>query len=440
MRRLLGLVLLAGLVLPAGAGAYVVAGDTWPGGYVPYHVDAPALRAGVKAAAARWNASGAKVRLVEVSAAKASVRFRRLPAGPCNGLVGRAPIGHVAGQLSIVQLQSSCGPLGVIPVAAHELGHVLGFGHALTGCSIMTPEEGDRSKICGGPAPLPWEYDCRVLERTDVLGVVARYGGKAKPLSTAFPYCPSLPTPPPATRATARAFPASSLATTAINWVDPPASSLRYVLVNRRAGSCPTYPSIPGVSPIAIRPSGTPLRGTTVAYRTGRAGAQSALDSDRIDPGRWCYSVWTIGPAHRYTRSANAFVQIGAPPAAATSLSLVASAALVPSPIVAGATAAEVTLRFVLPPQPKIEAVRIEKISGACPAVSTSPQGELVAEPAPTPGEIAVSDGTGLTPGPWCYIVRIQLVDRDYEPALVQVEVPPATPAPVPAPVPAASP
>jgi hypothetical protein len=428
-RLLVGLALLAALVVPASAGAYVVAGDAWPGGYVPYHVDAPALRAGVEAAAARWNASGARVRLVEVPAASAEVRIRRLPPGPCNGLVGRAPVGRIPGSTAIVQLQSSCGPLGVIPVAAHELGHVLGFGHVLHGCSIMTPEEGDRSKVCGGPAPLPWEYDCRVLERTDVLGAVARYGGKAKPLRAGFPYCPSLPTPPPATSANARAFPVSTLATTALNWVVPPARSLRYVLVNRRAGRCATYPSIPGVSPIAIRPSAPPLRGTTVAYRVGRAGGQSALDTDRIDPGRWCYSVWTIGPSHRYTRSANAFVQIGAPPAAAASLALTASAALVPSPIVAGATAAQVALRFTLPAMPKIDAVRVEKVAGACPAVVSNPLGALVAEPAPTPGVVAVDDSTDVTPGPWCYIVRIQLVDRDYEPALVQVEVPPATPA-----------
>ncbi len=203
----------------------------------------------------------------------------------------------------------------------------------------MTPEEGDRSKVCGGPAPLPWEYDCRVLEATDVAGAIKLYGGHARPLHAGFPYCPALPTPPPATHAVARAFPASSLATASIDWIDPASTALRHVLVNRRQGSCATYPSVPGVSPIEIRPSGAPLRGTTIAWRVGVAGAQSALDTDRIDPGRWCYSVWTVGPAHRYTRSANAIVQIGPPPAAAASLALTASAALTPD-IVAGATVA----------------------------------------------------------------------------------------------------
>jgi hypothetical protein len=346
-------------------------------------------------------------------------------------------VGHESGGVGIVQLQASCGRLGVIPIAAHELGHVLGFGHALTGCSIMTPEEGDRSKVCGGPAPLPWEYDCRVLEATDVAGAIKLYGGHARPLHAGFPYCPALPAPPPATHALARAFPASSLATASIDWVDPASTALRHVLVNRRQGSCATYPSVPGVSPIEIRPSGAPLRGTTIAWRVGVAGAQSVLDTDRIDPGRWCYSVWTVGPAHRYTRSANAIVQIGPAPAAAASLALTASAALTPD-IVAGATVAAVTLRFRLPPAPKVESIRVERLPGTCPAPAATLFGELVAQPAPTPGDIAVTDSTGLTPGPWCYIVRIQLADRDYDPALVQVTVP--TPPPLPAPAPIAPP
>jgi hypothetical protein len=73
--------------------------------------------------------------------------------------------------------------------------------------------------------------------------------------------------------------------------------------------------------------------------------------------------------------------------------------------------------------------VRVERIPGACPAAATDPLGELVAEPAPTPGDVTVSDSSDLSAGPWCYIVHIQLVDRDYEPALVQVDVP--APAPV---------
>jgi hypothetical protein len=429
MRRVaVGLVAAAAaLTAPVAAHAFVIAGSPWPGGYVPYHVDAPALRSAVDAAAARWNASGARVRLVDVPASRAAIRVRRLSSGACEGVVGRAPVGRESGRVGILQLQASCGPLGLIPIAAHELGHVLGFGHETRLCSVMSPDEGDRPRACGGPGALPWEYDCRVLEPTDIAGAVKLYGGRARPPHPGFPFCPLLPTPPPATGAQALAFPASSLATTSVHWKVAPAPSLRHVLVNRAASACPTYPSVPGVSPIEIRPSVTPRRGQTVAYLPARTGAQSLLDVATLDPGRWCYSVWTIGPAHRYTRAASAFVRIGPRPDLATKLGLTATAAVAPG-LVAGGGVPEVSVSFRLPASPAVASVRIERIVGACPPPGTTIDGQLVGQPSPTPGAISVTDQSGLTAGSWCYAVDIQLADRDLEPALVQVEVPAATP------------
>jgi len=43
-------------------------------------------------------------------------------------------------------------------------------------------------------------------------------------------------------------------------------------------------------------------------------------------------------------------------------------------------------------------------------------------------GDVVATDNSDLSAGTWCYIVRIQLADRDYEPALVQVDVPAPTP------------
>lgn len=417
----------AALAAPAGAGAFAVAGAAWPHGYVPYHVDAPALRSAVEQAAARWNRSGANIHLTEVPGARASIRIRRLSAGPCDNVVGRAPVGYVRGRVGIVFLQASCGPLGLIPIAAHELGHVLGFGHETRLCSLMSPDEGTRPQTCGGVAPLPWEYDCRVLEPTDVAGAVKLYGGRARPVGSMFPYCPLLPTPPPAVHARARVFPASSLATTNISWNVAPASSLRHMLVNRREGACSTFPAVPGLNDVAVRPSPPSRTGVTLAYLPPRTGARTLLDVDHLDPGTWCYSVWTIGPAHRYTRAANAVVQIGPRPGLASRLGLTATAALAPG-IVAGQTAPEVTVHFRLPASPVAAAVRVERIVGACPTAGITINGEVVGEPSPAPGDISVTDSSGLTPGSWCYAVRIRIADRDLEPALVQVEVPPPTP------------
>ena len=415
------------LAAPAAAGAFVVAGSAWPHGYVPYHVDAPSLRSAVEQAAARWNRSGADIHLTEVPVARASIRIRRLSAGPCENVVGRAPVGYLRGRIGVVSLQASCGPLGLIPIAAHELGHVLGFGHETRLCSLMSPDEGDQPQTCGGVAPLPWEYDCRVLEPTDVAGAVKLYGGHARPVGSAFPYCPLLPTPPPAVHARARAFPASSLATTSITWSVSPAASLRHVLVNRRPGACSTFPAIPGLNNIAVRPSPPSRTGVTVAYLPPRTGAQTLLDVDHLDPGRWCYSVWTIGPSQRYTRAANAVVQIGPRPGLASRLALTATAALAPG-VVAGQTTPEVTVRFRLPSSPMVDAVRVERIVGACPTAGITIDGEIVGEPSPAPGDVSVTDSGGLTPGSWCYAVRIRIADRDLEPALVQVEVPAPTP------------
>jgi Astacin (Peptidase family M12A) len=410
------LVVLGALAAPAGA--YTIAGAPWPNGKVLYHVDAPALRSAVEQAAARWNQSGARIHFTEVAAARAAIRVRRLPAGPCSDVVGRAPVGRGPGGVGIVFLRASCGPLGLIPIAAHELGHVLGFGHEAHLCSIMSPEEGDRPRACGGPGALPWEYDCRVLEPNDIAGAVKLYGGRARPPRAGFPFCPTLPTPPPATDAHALAFPASSLATTSVRWNVKPAASLRHVLVNRGAGTCPSYPSVPGVSPIEVRPAVKVRRGNTVAYLPPRTGAQSLLDVARLDPGRWCYSVWTIGPGHRYTRAANAFVRVGPRPTLATQLGLTATAL--------PATVPEVAVSFRIPSA--VDAVRVERISGACPPPGIAIPGEVVGQPAPTPGAISVTDSTGLTPGAWCYAVHLQVDDQDLDPALVQVVVPPPTP------------
>ena len=270
-------------------------------------------------------------------------------------------------------------------------------------------------------------------------GAIKLYGGHARPLHAGFPYCPALPAPPPATHAVARAFPASSLATASIDWIDPPSPAAQ-----ARAREPP-----PGqLRDLPVRPRREPdrdpaLRGSAardddrLARRGGRRAVGARHRPDRPRPlvlqrldRRPSASLHALGERDRADRSRLPRLR----PASRSP-----QARRSTPDIVAGATVAAVTLRFRLPPAPKVEAIRIERLAGDLSGSGRDrSSASLSREPAPTPGDIAVTDSTGLTPGPWCYIVRIQLADRDYEPALVQVTVP--TPPPLPAPAPIAPP
>ena len=205
------LALTATAICAASAHAYVIAGTRWPGGYVPYHVDAPALRSAVDAAAARWNRSGADVRLVDVPAAKAQIRVRALTPGRCLGVVGRAPIGYSAGQIGVVYLQPRCGSLQLIPIAAHELGHVLGFAHDTVHCSVMTPVEGTRPTACGGVAGCRGSTTARCSSRRTSRAPSSATAGRRDRSRTPSPGAPTCrPRPRPRTRLRRRSPPRRS--------------------------------------------------------------------------------------------------------------------------------------------------------------------------------------------------------------------------------------
>src|SRR4051794_9427775 len=75
------------------ADAYVAHGRAWPGGVIRYYNAAADQAWAVKRAAATWNASGARVRLVAAPASQADVRIEHFPGVNCT-INAEATVGY----------------------------------------------------------------------------------------------------------------------------------------------------------------------------------------------------------------------------------------------------------------------------------------------------------------------------------------------------------
>jgi hypothetical protein len=174
-------------VLPVARAGHV---STWPGGVVHYW-DASDTAGTVDSAAARWNATGARVRLVRArSEDDADVvvrvddrRLLRRCGEDCLGFsssIGRPWSGHAE-----VLLAGSLGrrsqPLSVW-VAAHEFGHILGLRHRRgRGCTLMSEHAFDTrcAPSLDTGSPTSDELACVPAPR-DITVAVGLYGGTAR--------------------------------------------------------------------------------------------------------------------------------------------------------------------------------------------------------------------------------------------------------------------
>lgn len=188
------LALLAALLLAVGLASSAEASPRkWPKGRITY-IDKSLDPVAVKAAVKAWNTSGLDIRFVRVSSARKArlviKNTRRVPGG-CGtgyGTLGypgpgrKATIGILHGSDADGQ---KCAWPGQTLVVAHELGHVLGLDHHMSGCSLMNTSHinGVAPSLCVGDGiddVKPGRWRCRVIEKVDLVRARRIYGGKPR--------------------------------------------------------------------------------------------------------------------------------------------------------------------------------------------------------------------------------------------------------------------
>jgi hypothetical protein len=178
------LALLLWQVLPVAASH---APRAWDHGLVRYY-NASGMGPTVLTAAARWNASGAHVRLQEVHTMRDADVVIRVDDQHLRALCGRDCLGYTTsigrpshGRTTVLlsgELRGNPRPLSVW-VAAHELGHVLGLEHRDgRTCSLMSPHAFDTRcapSLAASPPTLQ-QLAC-VPAPADVEAAAELYGG-----------------------------------------------------------------------------------------------------------------------------------------------------------------------------------------------------------------------------------------------------------------------
>jgi hypothetical protein len=273
---------------PAGApqahAAFKLAGWQWRSGRITYYNAARRSRWAVRQAVRAWNASGAKVRFVAASRARARLLIRYHPARGCLPYAYAQPLYDSSRRVARAQVviprphprNSFCSRWGHALVVTHELGHVLGLGHETRRCATMNPET---TGLAPGRCPLQpeWRWHCGLLEADDVRGAVRLYGGRVDPRPPRL--CDLVGPPAPVTDLTAAAA--------GDNAVD-----VAFIRPSKTVLPEHVRPTELETFAVAMAPGACPARSPLGSPWSVAVGARQLTQLTAQAPGSHCVSVW----------------------------------------------------------------------------------------------------------------------------------------------------
>ncbi|MET0838798.1 MAG: matrixin family metalloprotease [Marmoricola sp.] len=219
--------------------------QTWKVSTLYYYETLPAKWDwSLSTAVAKWNGSGARIRLVRTTIPrKAQVRIGYANIGSAAGLatVGatRNAFVHLSSRFSGWDAVNARNRVTIMNVLAHELGHVFGFQHTAGRCTLMAPVID--VDACGTvPSSQPGYYKCRTIDTALVARFVKVYGGRARYASAGS--CLIDPLPPVLGGVT---ISGGTSAPVTVRWTPPKSLPSGSTLVIRRweTATCGTAPA-----------------------------------------------------------------------------------------------------------------------------------------------------------------------------------------------------
>ncbi len=380
LRRPLLLPLIAVLALLASAEpalAYKIGGSRWSGhpARITYFEATPkgyhtAIALGAKA----WNTSGIPVRFVRVKSRRRARVVITQDAGilPSRGFASIGFQSH--NYIKLTGCQHGCDRFYMGALVAHEMGHVLGLDHEQRRCSVMNGSE--LYGTCKPKRPkAPWLWRCRILQKDDLAGAKALYGGR--PHLNKHEFCEKQPKPPAVTGLSAAPLRASPAYPARLTWKNP-SKLITGVVILRKAGGCPTSVN----------------DGESFEAAANLVSATDVTDTP-LAAGPICYRVWTTDDFGRVGLSKTVTLAYPGAPAVppATSIAL--------TEMSNATTGVEVTASITVPNVSWLSAVELRRDLGVCPTSTTGTPVDRVA----IQGTHATIDDTSNTvEGSWCYV------------------------------------